>query len=251
MKLAGAMVAQNYDPRYGTFKCLKSLCDFTVVLDDNSTQVRSITSLLSEKPDEHLLLTRPLRSLWNDTGNRTMLMYRAYLADCKYVLPWSADVLPSAALFKWILNMTQSGGFACYHNFDFFQCELREVWNSLDTWRSDGRWSDKRNVFLQRNWFFDSNYKMPEASGRLHAYPWGHNGRKKTQIFNMPKGFSIYHFGGMTPEQQTARVAKYAIEDAGNHFQADYKDLADETGLEFSAVPHEDQDFFKRWMTPV
>lgn len=242
MKLAGAMVVQDYDPRYGTFPCLKSLSDFTTVLDDNSESLSNTFDLFREA-DEHLLLSRKDGTLWNDTANRTMLMYRAYLAGCHYVLPWSADVLPSNMLYGWIT--------ACpFANLpdgpDFFQCELREIWNSPDNWRSDGIWGQKSNVFLQRNWFFDSAYRMPDSEERLHKYP--HPRGWPPVIKNLEPGYCIYHFGGMTPEQRAARVSKYAIEDAGNEFQKDYTYLADETGLQLSPVAQEDLDFFKQWM---
>lgn len=239
MKLAGCMVVQNHQPRFGTFKCLKSLSDFTTVLEDNCMP----SSYLKHFADEHMTLFRGGR--WNDTANRTMLMYRAYVAGCDYVLPWSADVLPSAKLFQWIVNARNDRQWAFGPRYDMFQCELRELWDSQNNWRSDGVWIQKRNVFMQRNWIGDDDISMPKPHYRLHIYPFTRNRRKCTH--HMPPGFCIYHFGSLTADMRRQRVEKYAIEDANHEFQADYKYLADETGLQLTPVPPEDVEFFKQW----
>ena len=246
MKLAGCMVAQNYNKRYGTFRCLKSLCDFTTVLDDNSIDPDSIRALMAEDPGEHMLLTRPDDSLWNDTANRTMLMYRAYVAGCDFVLPWSADVLPSAKLYEWIQSLRHpTAARALSPRIDFYRVELRELWDSPYRWRSDGVWAKKRNVFLQRNWFFDPQYSMPLAENRLHAYPFPPHREAKIQDLKLP--CCIYHFGSIGIGQRMERVAKYAVEDKANQFQADYTYLNNEAGAELTPVPREDQDFFRMW----
>lgn len=256
MKLAGCMVTQNYDARFGTFPCLQSLSDFTTVLDDNSDSVEAYKQV--EPPDELISLYRKPGTLWNDTANRTMLMYRAYLAGCDYVLPWSADVLPSAALYEWIAMFRHTRGESFDHEKPhFFECELREAWDRHDSnqlylptyWRSDGVWSEKRNVFMQYNWLADEDIRMPDEGDRLHSYSFPRKQVPVVYRFPANSGCCIYHFGGMTRNQRNARVTKYSVEDSKNEFQKDYTYLQDETGAVLSLIPQEDQDFFKRWMT--
>ena len=263
MKIAACMVTQDYDIRMGTYECLRSLSDFiTILADCPTTQVWERLSSFKDKPDELISLYRRPETLWNDTANRTMLMYRAYLAGCELVLPWSSDVLPSKALFDWIMHTKtvmnlsieqlldgQERTIPVLSPFDFFQVKLCELWGSIGEWRSDGVWNDKRNVFMQRNWLFNPCISMPLQGERLHQYPFPRDKSPVTQFMDKPE-FRIYHLGSLTPEMRRARVAKYSREDAGNHFQSDYAYLADETGLDLTKVPQEDVEFMRRW-TPL
>ena len=229
------MPVKNYDNNghLGVFHMLEAMSDWTCVLDDNSRRPFQH----ADDADEYLSLRRG--TLFNDVGNRTMLMYRAYLAGYQWALVMDCDMLPSRALFDWIRYLDLSA----YSNADL-HVPLRDLWNYGDRYRTDGPWANKKWNLLQSNPFFYLDYHIRSRELRLHA-PISYN---KAIMADCPPGCCIYHFGSLTPELRNARVELYRREDSKNEFQADYTYLADETGAVVADVPAEDVAFIHDWI---
>lgn len=232
-KLAGVMPVQNYDNTLGTFYMLEAMSDWTCVLDDNSHRPFQF----ADDADEYLSLRRG--TLYNDVGNRTMLMYRAYLAGYHWALVMDGDMLPSRALFDWIRCLDLG---AC-SNTDLC-VPLRDLWNSGNCYRTDGPWAHKKWNLLQANPFFSLDFHVRNRELRLHASI----SQNKAIMADCPAGCCIYHFGSRTPELRNARVELYRKQDGKNEFQADYTYLADETGLTLANLPEEDASFIHDWI---
>ena len=229
------MPVQNYDNTIGTFHMLEAMSDWTCVLDDNSR----LPFQFADDADEYLTLRRG--TLWNDTGNRTMLLYRAYLAGYRWALVMDCDMLPSRALFDWLLGV-DLGGYS-HADADLY-LPIRDLWNSGNCYRTDGPWANKKYPLLQTNPFFYLDYHVRPRLRRLHA-PISKN---KVIRPRCPSGCCLYHFGSITPELRIARVEKYRKEDGKNEFQSDYEYLADETGVTLADMPEEDAAFIKNWI---
>jgi len=86
LRIAGVMAVHDYSDEVSAFDALASLCDVTIVLDDNSTPPFPHR----ERCDEYLRLDN--RGPWNDLANRTLLMYRARVHGCDWVVSIDHDV---------------------------------------------------------------------------------------------------------------------------------------------------------------
>jgi len=237
-KLAGLMPVQNYQNFYGSFHMLEALCDWTCILDDNSRTPFQF----AEDADEYLTLRRG--TLWHDVGNRTMLMYRAYLAGYHWAIVMDCDLVPSLALFKAIKNLNLSG-YAEHHVY----VPLRDVWDNQSQYqyRTDGIWGEKNYPILQYVPFATGVYCVRQPGIRLHTPPlWP--AKAAVHLNPFPGDCCIYHFGSLTGLDREARVQKYRREDGKHEFQADYSYLADERNATFAPIPEEDSKFISDWL---
>lgn len=236
--LAGLMPVQNYQDYCGAFHMLEALSEWTCVLDDNSRTPFKF----ADDADEYLTLRRG--TLWNDTGNRTMLMYRAFLAGYTRALVMDHDLIPSRALFSTIkrLGLGLSG-----YPYAHIYVPLRDVWDHGKQYRTDGAWGEKTYPILQQVPAFDKAEGVRPAWVRLHSTPLPIKLHPK-DLSPFPKECCLYHFGSLTKLDRESRVMKYLREDGGNEFQDDYSYLADDGGATFAPVPEEDVNFIADWM---
>lgn len=250
-KLAGLMPVHDYSKydHLDAFHMMEALCDWTCVLDDNSRTPFQF----AEDADEYLSLRRG--NLWNDLGNRTMLMYRAYLAGHNgWALTMDSDMLPSRALFDWIqtLDLDTKHAHVCV--------PLRDVWDCGTKYRTDGVWGRKTFAVLQFNLFYlgmarerehTKDTWPPTAVGpstlRLHATPIPFQ-VATSKMFPPKEGCCLYHYGCLTWRDRNERVEKYHKEDRWNEFQKDYDYITDESGLTLADMPEEDAEFLKDWI---
>jgi hypothetical protein len=86
-RIAGVLSTKNYTEAGSTFASLKALSDVTIVLDDNSES----SFPHRDECDEYLTLRNS--APWNDVGNRTLLLYRAFVHGCDWVVCMDDDVI--------------------------------------------------------------------------------------------------------------------------------------------------------------
>jgi len=242
MKIAGLMVTRNYNPSFMTFQVLRRMVDFTAVLDDGSTQPFPFQA----ECDEYIFLKRS--GAWHDTGNRLMLLMRAYLHECPWAVVTGGDILPSVKFYHGVKSLSgvpsalYGGVYDGLHP-DIVMVPLRELWGDIYHYRVDGLWGDKVVAGLTRCWTQTEAVRLPCPAVCLHGYA----SAVDTPVRGCaPDGFAAYHFGSITAEQRKARVQKYAEEDPRNLHQADYTYLVDERGVKLAETPPEDAAFLKR-----
>ena len=230
LRIAGLMAVRDYTDELGAFEALKRLCDFTIVLDDNSTE----SFPHRERCDEFLRLEN--RQPWNDQANRTLLMYRAFAHGCDWTISIDHDLAFSHGFrtrddaAKLIRELEDDGREVC-------RFPLRELWESWSQWRSDGIWGRKSIAVLRRNWFTCPAITLKDPRLRLHTAPFPANLGQRLRIETR---HVAYHSGCRTLADRRARVAKYAHEDPGHEFQRDYAYMLDDRGLELRPVPPDD-----------
>lgn len=236
MKIAGLMTVKNYRDRSGAFESLQALSDITIVLDDNSTtQFKH-----RHQCDEYIALENKL--LWNDTANRTLLMYRAFVHGCQWTV-WIDDDIIYSKNFQCRGDVIRYINFLEAINRDTGWFVLRDLWESHNQYRTDGIWSRKSITVLRKNWFYYPKINIPAANLRLHrpVYP----GNMKQPTF-VTKKYIAYHCGCFTHAARAARVAKYCEQDPQNGFQKDYSYMLRTRGLKLAMVTTPDLDVIRK-----
>jgi len=230
LRIAGLMAARDYTEELGAFDALKNLCDFTIVLDDNSAEPFPHR----ERCDEFLRLEN--RQPWNDQANRTLLMYRAFAHGCDWAVSIDHDLAFSHGFLtrdhaaELIGELEREGKESCRFPF-------RELWESWDQWRADGIWGRKSITVLRRNWFAYPAITFKDPRHRIHIAPYPANLAQRTRLETR---HVAYHSGARTLAERRARVAKYAREDPRHEFQRDYAYMLDDSAIELRPVPPED-----------
>lgn len=220
-KVAGLLTVRNYKEDCSVFESLRTLTDFTIVLDDNSR----FTFPHRDECDEYLSLTN--RAQWNDIANRTLLMQRAYFHECEWVVCSDDDIIFSHN-FQTRKDVDRVIRSLEAENKDTGRFLLRDLWNSVSQYRSDGVWGRKTFVVLRKNWFFSASFKLPAPSSRLHrpVYP-----AKQKQQVAILRECVAYHTGCFTETDRITRVEKYAQVDPKHEFQDDYSYMLNTDGL--------------------
>lgn len=240
MKLAGLLSTRDYSDNWRAYHLFESLVDWTAVLDDCSR----IPFQHRDDADEYLTLRRGTR--WNDVANRTMLMYRAYVNGCDWVLRFDDDILPSLDLYRALRDRRLLPRPEDGESYNGVVVALRDLWGDVTQYRVDGRWAHKTYVILMENWMCRRQVHLPDPDRRLHAAPFPPNGYEVR--LKHAENLCLYHFGSLTPQQRSQRVEKYRREDGQCQFQDDYEYLASTEGVTLNAVPVRDVDFMCRWM---
>lgn len=235
-RVAGVMATKDYSPSCSTFETLRDLCDVTIVLDDNSA------SLFPNREEctEYIALTN--RERWNAPGNLTLLLYRAFVHGCEWVVSLDDDIILSSG-FQNRADVDDMIDKMESKRLDLCHFPLRDLWDSGREMRVDGIWSKKTFPVLRRNWFFYEGVSLRDPSLRLHtpAFPID----LRTRGLVDPK-HTAYHTGCLTREMREHRVEKYGNEDPDNEFQNDYSYMLDELGIELLPVPADDLEIILR-----
>ncbi len=224
MKIAGLLPVKNYNSICRSYQSLRQLTDIVIVLDNNST------SLFPYAGDCDEYMIRNTKGLWHDVGNRTHLMYSAYLQGCDWCIHFDDDfLLGNIRTREDIVNLIkQSQG-------NNIAVAVRDLWNGVDRYRSDHPWNSKAYTLIQKN-IFSGILDFSQPIRRLHGLPPGNNFTEATYYWDK----YIYHTGNLTPTRRQQRVDKYKQEDPQNQEQSDYDYILCETGLETQAVPVND-----------
>lgn len=235
MRIAGVLQTKNYVNTYDTVRTLRRVCDFVVVLDDNSTE----SSIHQHIADIDVLLSIKHNQLFNCQSNRTMLFYQAWANRCEWVMTMDDDIFLSNSLCQ-RESIFELVSRAVSQKADMVRVEMRDLWNDTNHYRCDGIWANKTFPLLQRVWCGDPNItlKHPE-SNRLH-YPCCPSGNEPV-VMGAHRPLVVYHTGCMTRADRQMRVDKYKMWDARNEYQADYSYMLDETGMTIAEVPIEDR----------
>lgn len=235
-RVAGVLATKDYTGDCSTFETLQDLCDVTIVFDDNSASPFPHRNECSE------YIAARNGEQWNAPANLTLLLYRAYVHRCEWIVSLDDDIIPSHDFqnrrdVDAVVDRMQAG------SFDICHFRLMDFWNSVREVRVDGIWSRKTFPVVRRNWFFYDGITLRDPALRLHTAAFPANLR--TRSFIHPAHIA-YHSGCLTPIMRAARVAKYRREDPLNTFQADYTYMLDDKGLEVEAVSPDDLEIVRR-----
>ncbi len=237
-RIAGVLATKNYADTSAVFETLRDLCDLTIVLDDNST------SPFPHKDEctEYIQLRHGEQ--WNAPANLTLLLYRAFVHGCEWVVSLDDDIILSPG-FRSRRDVDDVIDRMEAEKLDFCHFRLRDLWNSEREVRVDGIWSQKTFPVVRRNWFFYDGVTLRDSALRLHtpAFPTGIRSRGIIHPTHM-----AYHTGCLTPEMRKARVEKYRLEDPENTFQSDYSYMLDDRAFKVEPVPPADLKLIRRKM---
>lgn len=236
-RIAGVLAARDYDPACGVLDALRALADVVIVLDDGSSPP------LARDPDRIDELVRlERRGPWNDAANRLLLLERALVHGCDWLVCLDDDHVPSAGLqtrddaAREVDGLRRRGA-------DIGRVPMRDLWESPERYRVDGIWGRKSHPAFRRNWLADRSITLPDLARRLHAPVFPRNLRVRSVLLDH---LALYHTGCLTRAAREARVARYATEDPRNEFQRDYAYMLDDRGLELAPVPPADRPLVER-----
>lgn len=235
-RLAGVMAVRDYDPTCGVLDALRALADVVIVLDDGSTPPLA----RDDRIDELVRLER--RGPWNDAANRLLLLERAFVHGCDWLVCLDDDLVPSAGL-RTRDDAARTVDALRRRRADVGRVPFRDLWGSPDRYRLDGVWGRKSHPMFRRNWLADRSITLPDTARRLHAPVFPRNLRVRAVLLDH---LAVYHTGCLTRSAREERVARYALEDPRNEFQRDYTYMLDDAGLELAPVPPEDAPFLAR-----
>jgi hypothetical protein len=229
-RIAGVLPVRDYRPGQSAFAALRRLSDVTIVLDDSSREPFPHR----EECDEYLRLEH--RGPWNDQANRTLLLYRAFVHGCDWVL-FVEDDLVFGSTFQTREDAARLAAELEARGREVVRFPFRELWDSRERWRADGPFGRKSIAVMRRNWFAYERITLKDPGLRLHTAPHPANLRQRLLVDDR---HVAYHTACLTRADREARVAKYRLEDPRNRFQRDYDYLVDERGLELRPVPPAD-----------
>jgi len=235
-RVAGVMATKNYTGSSSAFETLRDLCDVTIVLEDNSAAPfphrDECTELIAVRNNER----------WNAPANLTLLLYRAFVLGCEWVISLDDDIIPTQE-FQTRRDVEEVVDHMAARRLDFCHFRLRDLWNSEQEIRVDGIWAQKTFPVVRRNWFFYSGITLRDPSLRLHTAAFPADIRQRSYIHPQ---HVVYHTGCLTREMREARVGKYLLEDPRHKFQSDYSYMLDDSGLKLDAVPQADLEVIRR-----
>jgi len=198
--------------------------DGIVALDDASSD--GSADLLESDPRVLEVIRRAHdRSAWDEVGNYRLLVDAARRHGGEWALSVDADERLERdfrARAERVIARGRPFGWRAY------SVRLRELWDSADTYRSDGLWGRKRPERLFR---LDPAAEMDPAE--LHA------AKTPVGVRVIPADLQVSHLRMITPEDRLARRRRYERLDPHTRWQPDegYAYLTDECGLELSPVP--------------
>lgn len=230
MRIAGLLTARNYSDSCCVFESLRPLVDIVIVLDDNSNEPFKHKSVA----DEYITLQN--RSGWNDLGNRTTLMQRAFVHDCDWAV-WSDDDIIYSHNFQTRDDVVRLISMMKQRSADVCAFVLRDLWDTSAQFRVDGIWGEKAFTVIQRNWCGDEGITLPHPKFRLHYPTYPTNKPQKRMLLN---DHFAYHTGCFDENRRIARVEKYRREDPENSFQRDYRYMLNNSNLQVRSVPPDD-----------
>lgn len=229
-KIAGLMTVKDYKEDCLAFQSLRSLTDLTIVLDDNSNLPFPYRNIC----DEYLTLRHNIK--WHDVGNRTLLMHRAFIHGCDWVV-WSDDDILFSHNFQNRKDVERAIAVLETANKDTGRFILHDLWDSIRQYRKDGIWANKTFVVLRKNWFQCGAVRLPSPCIRLHTPVYPIN---RTEQVLVLQDYIAYHTGCLTVADREERVQKYAKEDPNMQFQEDYSYMLRTEQLELANVPEVD-----------
>jgi hypothetical protein len=227
---------RNYRDTCSVFQTLVNLSDVTIVLDDNSERPFPYR----ERCTEYIAMRRT--APWNAPANLTMLLYRAFVHNCEWIVSLDDDIIlgqtfqDREAVDAVVDRMARGCVDICHFR-------LRELWNSDSDYRVDGIWGQKTFPVVRRNWFFYDDVTVVRPDERLHtaAFPTSLQAR-----IEIDERHVAYHTGCLQPSDRRARVEKYRLEDPGNRFQRDYQYMLDDRSVALAPVPEADVAVIRR-----
>lgn len=235
-RIAGVLSVKNYSDACSAFDSLHALSDVTIVLDDNS----DTPFPYRDRCDEYLTLSSS--GGWNDGANKTLLMQRAFVHRCDWLVCIDDDVVFSHGFQTKadVLSLIEDLG---RRRAEIGIFPLRDLWESTRQFRVDGIWGRKTFNVVRRNWFFYRSITLRDPSRRLHTPLFPGNMRPRRRIVDR---HTAYHTGCMTRETRLRRVEKYRVEDPENTFQKDYEYMLIDDGIRLEPVPAADLPILDR-----
>jgi len=229
-RTAGVLATRNYDDGCAVFRTLADLCDVTIVLDDNS----GVPFVHRDRCTEYIALRH--ETPWNAPANLTLLLYRAFVHGCEWVVSLDDDIILSHGMrertaLAALIDRLEAA------DLDLCHFPLRDLWDADDRYRIDGVWAQKTFPVVRRNWFFYDGLTLRDPGGRLHTPAFPSSLRPRWIV---ETGHAAYHVGCLTADARRSRVEKYGREDPDRVFQRDYSYMLDERTLEVSRVPDAD-----------
>jgi len=202
--------------------------DGIVALDDGSSD--GSAELLEGRPEVlELLRVPPGRPAWDEPAN-----YRALVTAAQRHGPGWAISLDADERVEHRFRARAERAIARGRRFGLtaFSVRLRELWDSGETWRSDGVWGDKgppRMFELRPDHEFDERAlhagKVPLQARRVRG--------------SVPRAdLIVYHLRMISPEARAARRARYEELDPTAELQPreGYAYLTDDRGLKLRRV---------------
>ena len=154
-RVAGVMQVKNYSDSCSVFESLTELSDFTIVLDDNSTTPFPYR----DRCDEYLTLANG--GPWNAVANRMLLMQRAFVHGCRWLVEMDDDIVFSNG-FQTKADVLALIEEAERRKADVCLFRLRDLWESKHEFRTDGIWARKTFNVLVRNWLYYRSISLRE-----------------------------------------------------------------------------------------
>jgi glycosyltransferase involved in cell wall biosynthesis len=228
--LAVAAVRDEMEYLPGFLDNVAAQVDGIVALDDGS---RDGSAELLESHEAVLELIRIERngSRWDEVGNYKTLVAAALQHRPDWIISLDADERLEREFRPRAERVIRRGSRL---GLSAFAVQIRELWDSPDTYRVDGVWGRKavaRLFRVREDHVFDER--------RLHAVkaPLQSRGLRGWTIADL----AVYHLRMLHPESRAARRRRYEELDPEMRFQPGigYAYLTDATGIRLKRVPRE------------
>jgi hypothetical protein len=235
-RIAGVLPTRNYRDTCSVFQALVNLSDVTIVLDDNSESPFPYR----DRCTEYIAMRRA--APWNAVGNLTLLLYRAFVHNCEWIVSLDDDIIlgqtfQDRAAVDMVVDRMARG------RVDICHFRLRDLWDSDSHYRADGIWGQKTFPVVRHNWFFYDGVTVARPDERLHTAAFPISLKAHVEIDDR---HVAYHTGCLRPSDRRARVEKYRVEDPENRFQRDYEYMLDDRNLMLAPVPEGDLAVIRR-----
>lgn len=156
----------------------------------------------------------------HEAQNRRILLNEADACGFTWVLTLDCDERLELQFLRDLRGICEGGEMAGY------SLHVRDLWNTPMQYRTDGVWATKRKTILFN---IGGTHKFDHPVG-LHQ-PWLNTSP------TADLGYNLFHMGSLTPELRAERVKRHEAADPTHKWQADYKYLAEETGLQLERIP--------------
>jgi glycosyltransferase involved in cell wall biosynthesis len=228
MQRITALLACRNEERYlpGFFAHLQPYVSEFIVCDDGSTD-RSL-EIARAQPKTHVFArthSEPHPPHYFEVDNRRTLLLAALERKAEWVLCCDADERHERRFLEQLQEIIA-------HRRDALALKVRDLWDSIDTYRTDGFWADKAKYVLFPATPFETYY----PSHALHTR-W-----VPPHIECLPENildFNIYHLVSLRREARLARLQKFKRIDPESAYQPGigYDYLADEIDLVTEKIP--------------
>ena len=219
-----------YNEQLNIHECLTHLEEYVdkiILFDDGSTD-NTVKLAKKHKKVKKIILNNN-KTHWDEKKNRQTILKEAYLISEKQN-PWVLCVDADERFEKRFLsNLRKIAASQKYSN-SVIGVYFRELWESIDQYRSDGIWNKKKKYI-----FFPLSDNMTFDYPHDHHIKWHYqelNGKDKLLNYN------LYHLKMIKSSDRQARVKLYNELDPKKTMQPiGYDYLTDTTNLILKKIP--------------